>query len=210
MAQMVISETYEESCNSQHLSQDERPGLEFLIGGCSDTVHSELCWLRNIHGFFPYSIPIGHTYAIGAGDAVSDVRKRVGTGYWSTVHRLLKLQGQSRTVGARGSAFLRVEHLALILVSAVQDIINSGKHPTVGGSVQCMIAISDGIIIPQIEAIGPTDGVSINATTEFGQLRTCSGVPGTFDTAEFEWPEFQSSAGQWSGGGRLFPRPSTD
>ena len=186
-AQDVFSRVYKTSCASRG-QQSIRPALYFVLGTCTPTEQTELCYFSYADGFVPQEVT---TYkAIGWTEAVRHFDCLFKRNLRFALNQERQLQEKWPSVVTSFYSLnnqIRPEHIAMFAATAIREIIDNGLDDTVGGHIQCAIIKPTSIDLPTFRyTTDPTNKGPgwTRATTHPGELKTLTGALGIYDPRE--------------------------
>lgn len=186
-ARDVFSHVYKTRCASRG-RQSTSPALYFVLGTCTPTGQTELCYFSYEDGFAPQVVT---TYkAIGWTEAVRHFDSLFKSYLDIALDRERQLQERfPNVVGSFYSLNNQIcpMEIAMFAAGAIREIIDNGLDYTVGGHVQCAIVNPSSIDLPTFKyTTDPTnEGPGwTRATVNPGELKTLTNALGIYDPRE--------------------------
>lgn len=151
LAKRTFQDVYKHYLATERLKPDDAP-LYILIGTCDTRGQAELYRFSYAANFNPE--PITGLKALGWPDTVSRFDNLLKNELQKKVEGELSLRRRypQIPIATWVPMPIKADHVAILMVASLNNIIESGSDKTVGGMVQCAVITSEGISLPEISS----------------------------------------------------------
>lgn len=180
LAKRTFQDVYKHYLAIERLKPEDAP-LYILIGACDTRGRAELYRFSYAADFNPESIT--GLKALGWPDTVSRFDNLLKKELQKNVEDELSLRHRYPQIPMP----IKADHVAILMVALLNNIIESGSDETIGGMVQCAVITSEGISLPEISST--TNGTNkgpgwTRATARPEELRTVTGTFGFYNLSD--------------------------
>ncbi len=188
IAQKTFRTVYKHQLALMKLEPGDAP-LYILIGACNKRGQAELCSFNYATDFNPE--PLAIPKALGWPDTVDRFKKLLREELNKNVEEQLSLRHRYPQVPMASwvPMPIKAEEVAILIISILSRIIESGSDKTIGGKLQCALINAEGVSLPEISySPDPTnEGPGwTRATVNPHGLTTVTGISGIFGSYDLD------------------------